>query len=378
MSIPRTNNFDLIRLLAAIQVVILHAALLLKPQSNPAYEFLGKWLYYFPGVPIFFTTSGFLVYWSFERNSDRIGQFFKNRFLRIYPALWVSFAVTIVLLLMFREITLSTFGRMDFLGWMIRQVTFFQFGTPDILRHWGDGQVNRSLWTISVELQFYLLLPIIYFFMKRFKQRELIGWGILFFGSIAAFILVSQLSPDNIIRKLSWLCVVSYLFNFLMGIGFYLWWDRLRYFIENRFVYWLAAYFLYVLVFGKWLGWYQTWPYTPEPIRMLGYALLSAMTMSFAFSYNTMSEKLLRGYDISYGIYIYHGLVLNCFIAFGWEFRWNWLPVGVLAVSCILSVLSWVYVEKPFLRLKSRNRPVLPSLSIGLEEQSPDSPVGAA
>ena len=361
MSIPRTNNFDLIRLLAATQVVLLHAALLLKPQSNAAYDYLTQWLIYFPGVPIFFTTSGFLVYWSFERNSDKIRQFFKNRFLRIYPALWVSFTLTIVLLLSFREITLSTFGRMDFLGWVLRQVTFFQFGTPDILRHWGDGQVNRSLWTISIELQFYTLLPLIYFFLKRFGKRQMIGWAILFVGSICAFVLVNELSPENIIHKLKWLCVGSYLFNFLMGIAFYIWWDRVKEFIENRFFYWLGAYLAFILLFGKWLGWYHSWPYTPDPIRILGYALLSIMTMSFAFSFNTISERLLRGYDISYGLYIYHGLVLNCFIAFGWMYQWNWLPVMVLAASCVLGVLSWIFVERPFLRLKTGKQRTLPS-----------------
>ena len=351
MSIPRNNNFDLIRLLAASQVAFGHACILVLGH-NAVIDHAGSWLRYFPGVPIFFTVSGFLVFWAFERNADNIRQFFMNRFLRIYPALWVSFAITIVLLLSFQAISLSTFGNPDFLGWMLRQGTFFQFGTPDILRHWGDGQVNRSLWTISVELQFYCVLPFIYSFLRRFGARWAIGWVILVLGSIVAYVLLCQLPSDNIVRSLTPLCVVTVLFNFLIGVAFYKWWNSLRRFIENRVFYWLIAYLAFIIIFGRWLGWYHPWPYSPEPIRIVGYLLLSTLTISLAFSFRTASERLLRGYDISYGLYIYHGLVLNCFLSLGWTSQSAWLPAALLAVSCFIAMLSWVLVERPALRLK--------------------------
>jgi peptidoglycan/LPS O-acetylase OafA/YrhL len=376
MSIPRNNNFDLIRLLAAAQVVLGHASLLLPQHPGVLVEHTMQWLSYFPGVPIFFTVSGFLIFWSFERNANNIGQFFKNRGLRIYPALWISFAVTIALLLSFRAISVSTFGNLDFLGWMLRQVTFFQFGTPDILRHWGDGQVNRSLWTISVELQFYALLPFIYFLLRRFGTRWGIGWAILFFGSIAVYALLRQLPSDNIVRRLTPLCVVSVLFNFLIGIAFYKWWNQLRWFVQNRFFYWLIAYLAFIVVFGKWLGWYHPWPYSPEPIRVVGYLLLSTLTVSLAFSFHTLSEKLLKGYDISYGLYIYHGLVLNCFLLLGWTGTSVWIPAAMLAVSCFIALLSWVLVERPALRLKSRKLRTSPVVDPQVEENAAVPPAG--
>ena len=49
------------------------------------------------------------------------------------------------------------------------------------------------MWTISIELQFYVLLPPIYFFLRRFEKRALWGWGILFGGSIAFFALLNML-----------------------------------------------------------------------------------------------------------------------------------------------------------------------------------------
>ncbi len=351
MQIPRTNNFDLIRLLAASQVVISHTHQLLETRGSPLVDSVLGWLSYFPGVPIFFTVSGFLVFWSFERNADNIGQFFRNRLLRIYPALWVCFAVTVALLLVFREISLSTFGRTDFLAWVLTQVTFLQFYTPDILRNWGSNTPNRSLWTITVELQYYALVPLIYFFLRRFAKRWMVSWGILFLTSVCAYALLRQLDKENMVRKLGGVCVVPYLFNFLLGIALYKCWNRVRFIVERRFLYWLAGYLAFVLVFGKLLGWYSTWPYWPDPIGLLGFAILSTLTISLAFSFPSISERYIKGFDISYGVYIYHALVMNCFMEFGWMYRYYLLP-AVLVISYALGSLSWVFVERPSLRLK--------------------------
>ena len=69
----RPNNFDLIRLLAAIQVVIYHGVEHLKIEGLK-----DTWLLFilecFPGVPIFFVLSGFLVSASWER-SKSLGQY---------------------------------------------------------------------------------------------------------------------------------------------------------------------------------------------------------------------------------------------------------------------------------------------------------------
>ena len=81
------NNFDLIRLFAASQVALSHIATHLGVES-PVLSILSL----FPGVPIFFFVSGYLVYGSYEqssKNSNGNLNFFINRFLRLYPALWL-------------------------------------------------------------------------------------------------------------------------------------------------------------------------------------------------------------------------------------------------------------------------------------------------
>ena len=61
-NINRINNFDLIKLLAALQVVNMHSKNHLKIHGTVA-TYYDNFLQYFPGVPIFFTVSGFLIFW---------------------------------------------------------------------------------------------------------------------------------------------------------------------------------------------------------------------------------------------------------------------------------------------------------------------------
>ncbi|MGB2964038.1 MAG: acyltransferase [Anaerolineales bacterium] len=156
------NNFDLIRLFAALQVVFIHGHehFGLGPGS-----WLVKSLQIFPGVPIFFVISGFLVSASWERSAPQgVGAYFKNRFFRIYPALWVCFFISLgsVFIIYKPSSSLVELGK-----WVIAQLTIGQIYNPDFLRGYGVGTLNGSLWTIPVEIQFYILLPLIYFVFNR-------------------------------------------------------------------------------------------------------------------------------------------------------------------------------------------------------------------
>src|SRR5262245_45203803 len=88
------NNFDLLRLFAACQVVSMHAGEWLQLPIPAA---LGHLLTLFPGVPIFFVISGFLVTASFV-NSDSTAQYFAKRALRIYPAMWVNLCAIVAMM----------------------------------------------------------------------------------------------------------------------------------------------------------------------------------------------------------------------------------------------------------------------------------------
>ena len=90
----RANNFDLIRLFAATQVMLFHGA----AHLHLSVPFPLSVLAPFPGVPIFFVTSGFLIAASYDRSAD-LADYARRRVLRLAPGLWGCIAVTSAILL---------------------------------------------------------------------------------------------------------------------------------------------------------------------------------------------------------------------------------------------------------------------------------------
>lgn len=169
--ISRENNFDLIRLFAASQVLIGHGLSHLECGSK------GHLLALFPGVIMFFVISGFLISSSFDRN-PKLKNYIRNRFLRIFPALWCCFFVTLICLLVFGYVNKASLTSTSFWAWAAGQISIGQFYTPDFLRSYGVGTPNGSLWTIPVELSFYILLPLIVFLFKKINLKiRLAAWG---------------------------------------------------------------------------------------------------------------------------------------------------------------------------------------------------------
>jgi len=86
-----TNNFDLLRLFAALQVVINHSMSQLSLEYNALYGFSSI----FFGVPIFFMISGYLISASWE-SKPSLPLFARNRLLRIMPGLWMCLVVSVL------------------------------------------------------------------------------------------------------------------------------------------------------------------------------------------------------------------------------------------------------------------------------------------
>ena len=171
-ALSRHNNFDLIRLLAAYQVVAMHSGEHLQVVMPGVLTF-------FPGVPIFFIVSGFLVTASLA-HCGSLAEYARNRVLRIYPALWAMTAVTLLLLAAFGQIGAGT-PKLRLLAYVLGQCTVFQIvdGGLGMFRGWGTGAVNGALWTIATELQFYVCLPLMFMLANRFprqRQEQIFDW----------------------------------------------------------------------------------------------------------------------------------------------------------------------------------------------------------
>ena len=356
MQLSRKNNFDLIRVLAALQVVYVHSSKHLfdsVPKTSTILYYVHEFIEKFPGVPIFFTVSGFLVYWSLERNQKNLIKFFKNRLLRIYPGLWVCLLITIILLLIFGAIQAEDFSNKQLYFWLFGQLTFFQFYTPDLIRDFGVGTPNGSLWTITVEVQYYLVLPIIFFLLTRIKKTlyKNIGLFVIILSSlIFAYYVKNNYDPDTLTNKIGAVTVLTYLYNFVFGILIFVNWNYINKFIENKAIYWLSFYLIYIMLF-YFIGNMYGKGYVPNIYGVIGFLLLAILTISLAYSKPTLTF-LTKGNDISYGVYIYHMLVINTLIELNINSKLSFILSFIFSI--LLGVLSWRIVEKKALKLKSR------------------------
>ena len=103
----KNNSFTLIRYIAAIAIMIGHYLTYAMNYFSvfPGYSIisgdeiiviiLGKILAAIRGVPMFFCLSAYLICASVER-SNSVSTYYKKRFLRIYPELWLSMILNLI------------------------------------------------------------------------------------------------------------------------------------------------------------------------------------------------------------------------------------------------------------------------------------------
>lgn len=112
----------------------------------------------FLGVPMFFVISGFCIHLSFEQQGQEWVSFFIRRFFRIYPA----YLAALLLFLLFYTHDISEF--------------WFQFKYHALLIHnFNQGAffaINGSFWTIAIEVQLYLIYPLLLWFVGKFGWKK--------------------------------------------------------------------------------------------------------------------------------------------------------------------------------------------------------------
>lgn len=341
---PKMNNIDLLRLFAATQVVVFHMADHLHHASrleNPALMALS----YFPGVPIFFFLSGLLIPQSFLR-APGIKDYVTNRVLRLYPALLVCVTLTVAMLLVLGYLGTADLLRPWFLVWLTTQSTFLQFYNPEFLRDFGTGVVNGSLWTISVEVQFYLMTPVLILLMK-FRSLYLA----LFLLSIAANVALQHFGLKELFwGKLVGVSFLPWIYMFMAGHLSYAYWDKISKVFQRKSAYWFAlalAQTVLLVILERAFG----FNFSGNATLPIAFFVLAGLALAVSVDRPSTAHKILKGNDISYGVYIYHMPIVNLFL-FLMVPSTPLYTLGAIAVVFALAYCSWFFVERPALRLK--------------------------
>ena len=339
MSSEHHNNFDFLRLLAALGVWYGHCYVLTgRPDPWPAtHPYLAPSQL---GVAVFFIISGYFVTASYI-NRGSFTVFLKNRALRILPAL-----ITVILLsalVLGPMVTSLSPGRYfaTYETWnYLKSMLIFplHYTLPGVFADTPVSAVNGSLWTLKQEVRCY--------------------------GAIALMGVLGILTPRFIVVLIGAMCglLLYYAFNGhppsrLLGMN----WGDLHILFELATLF-AAGAFLFLAGEKLVLNFKGA----------LLAAIIGAMAILLPLEYGVMlfhlclaylvvyvgfaaipGLRLLRTPDMSYGLYLYAFPMQQLTIHLWGTAHFHRFMAISLGLSIICAFLSWRFVERPALAYKT-------------------------
>lgn len=317
----RKNCFNLIRLIAALNICVLHTKNHLQIQLG---FFLNSFVSCFFAMPVFFGLSGFLI-WNSIGKSKNFSGFFKKRIFRLYPELWMSVAVDLLIIIALYGNHIE-WGKFAFFAFT--QATIFPQWTPSFLRGYGCGTPNGLLDTVTALMQMYILAYFVYPFLHNKKMRIWIALIIVMTAISIVGVKLSDLLPD-IIYKLYLATFIPVAWMFIFGAFIMEYFNKIIPYLKK---YWLS-YLIITILFTDFLKPYDI------AARYGVIKSLSIICATLGFGY--LFPKLEIKWDISYGIYLYHMLVVNVMINYGLLHKPIYLTAVVL-ITVFAAILSYV------------------------------------
>lgn len=286
------NNFTILRLILATLVVFGHFKVL------PGFtdEATGIFGYADFAVAAFFVVSGYLVYGSFasspEMNKRNIGGFYIKRFFRIYPLYVFMILSQAIFMVLFLGGTAHFADVAKYLG---SNLVFANFISPDIgglLSGLNNNAINPSLWTLKIEVMFYLAVPFLWWLVNRYGNKILVVIYILatIFAMLALYHGHETLSKQ----------FPGQLRFFVAGIAAYIYRDKFS-------VSWPKASVLAVIIFA--ICSFRS----VLPLDIIYPLLVGALVFFVALRLPVFHLK----YDISYGVYLIHAPLIQASLLLG-------------------------------------------------------------
>ncbi len=345
----RLGPVDGLRAVAALSVLAYHVAFALGGFDGPA----GPWLVHLNvGVALFFVLSGFLLARPFAAARLRgdawpdVGAYGLRRALRIVPAYWVALPVVLL-------VTGAAARPELFLFAQVYSAETFTAGI---------GQA----WTLCVEVAFYAFLPLWALARRRSTLRgELAALAALFAAGVAWKAGVAEDAT-----RVAW--PPAFLDHFALGMAV----AAVSVVRPVRVP--AAALLALAAVAGLVaLGFAGGAPgggpvaralIAHEVKGLVAVALLVAALAAAGLPGRVLGAAPLRAVGvISYGVYLWHLLVVEQLAAAGWA-ETAGVPLfalSALAASLVLGAASWVLVERPSIalarRLEARPGPGVPA-----------------
>ncbi|MBO2008872.1 acyltransferase family protein [Hymenobacter negativus] len=209
---PRQHAIDLLRLVAALAVVLYHVAYRgyhAEHASPVDYPALGRvFKYGYLGVEVFFVISGYVVLLSAQGKTVR--QFFVSRVARLYPAYWVACTLTFgVVRLWAPPVEPGVWSALKY-----ATVSDYAYNLTMLQSFFGRPNLDGVYWTLGCEISFYLLIALLIGF--GWMQRHLVPflWGWLGYCALVG--------PSEVPQPLVQLLIPRYAPFFMAGMVFFL------------------------------------------------------------------------------------------------------------------------------------------------------------
>lgn len=345
------NCFDFLRLVAALMVLLSHSyALVGMPEPRVFHYTLGGL-----GVCIFFVTSGYLIFQSWQRDPSP-KRYLLRRSLRIFPALLVVLLLTAFVIgplistysikeYFSEPLTYRYIGNLIFIGSRALPGVFETNPYPIT--------VNGGLWTLKYEFIMYISLLFLGLVTKRSKIALPLGLILMAICS-ASVAFIFNVPSEQIPPGFPWqqqiintrleissiaIRVPELACYFLLGSLFSYWRKKISFHWGIVTALMFVSYFLsnsFVSIISVW-------------------ALVAYGSLAFGNARSYLFSKFGKHGDFSYGIYIYGFVVQQCTSSLlGNSPNWA-LAFGIsLIVTILLAIISWKLIEAPALKLKDR------------------------
>jgi peptidoglycan/LPS O-acetylase OafA/YrhL len=357
MKLTYRPALDGLRAIAILVVVLYHSKIII----NGVQPFKGGFI----GVDIFFVISGYLIS-SLILNEFKLtgnfsfSYFYERRIRRILPALLLAIIVFLPIawiyllptsLIDFSKSILSTLG--------FSSNFYFHFSGQNY------GAENTTLipflhtWSLSVEEQFYILFPLIIFFIFKFSKKNL--FNILLISCLFSLILAEWGSRNH--PAFNFYVLVTRSWEILFGSMLaYLEQNRIIKFFKNKIIHESISIVALLLIFLPVFLFDNDTRHpsflTLFPVIGAGLLILFSNKENFVNHILSSSPFIFFGL-ISYSLYLFHFPIFSFARIIGiFEISLIYKVLFII-LSIILSFFSYKYIEQPFRNNKFKFKKIL-------------------
>ena len=322
------------------------------------------------GVSIFFVLSGFLLGLPFAewqaglRGRPALGRYLFRRVARVFPAYYAQLAVLLI-------------------------VAYFSGGPgisdgPALLRHLlmlfmlpplGTQALNGVWWTLPIEFSFYLVLPILAFLLRPARWWMLLAGGLMLMVTwrrYAVIWLADASIPERLLASYQLPGSMDMFALGMLSALLYVNRERVPAWIlapaaSSRMA-WLALVLLVAAIYWLHADGAQYW--AVNPIFFLWTPALSLATAALILSGARENRLVVTLFGnrfmvfaglCSYSVYLWHvpllSWICNMQIFQTMQgYRLPWLLLVSLPLTLAVASLSYVLVERPFIRMHRTDR----------------------